>query len=587
MANNKDKIKDWKDLYDVTQPKNADGYILYLRRSKKQKKKSEDDYEPEGTIDKISIEQQRDYCKHIATTRDLNILCTYEEERTAKNPYKREQFSKMLDFIKEYDSEGKTIGILAWSPDRLSRNAIEAGLLIQAYLDRKITDFQFCAYHFTQDETGLEYLMMEFARAMGFTLRLSKTVKRSMQLKYFESKEWLFPDKFGYTRLKKKNDRGELRRVNFSIPSEYTRDGLLSEFEALQMAFELRLKGLSAQRIAEEINKVGYINRYGRIGGKMTKQRLLGGKSKDRTRSGYLRDTFYYGRGEMEWGPIDLTEKTEVDDDGNLLRFTPVLTASEFIKCQEINDDRAKPKSNVYDFLPFRGQLKCYYCKSTLEPQLKKEKYTYYYCYNNSCAHKLEYNKSNTVAGARLYPAVGSILKKDFKLSVEDFTSYLLYLEKMGQIKKQRRKHDLKSIVAKKAHLENKIEAVEAEFATTMTKALGNKTITSDTLGLMQVEHNKNLQRLKDRLNVEEKKEATLRNLDTSWTQNVAQWLEHMQNTHKYWQKANLQQKMIIAKKIFLELVIKNGEIASYRFVDEFKDCKQAISSYNGGRWKT
>lgn len=58
-------------------------------------------------------------------------------------------------------SQKTTTGILAWAPDRLTRNAVEAGELIQGYVDGFITDFQFITYHFHQDETGSEYLMME------------------------------------------------------------------------------------------------------------------------------------------------------------------------------------------------------------------------------------------------------------------------------------------------------------------------------------------------------------------------------------------------------------------------------------------
>ncbi len=267
---NKEKSeKNWREIIKEQEGVKPEAYVLYLRRSRKQRGvKGEDDEKPEG-IDKLSIEQQREACEYTAEKRSLIIEKTFEEEIPAKKPRTRPQFRAMMEYI---ESSPRNLGILAWAPDRLARNAVDSGEIIQNFLDKKIIDFQFVTYHFTQDETGVEYLMMELARAMGYSLRLRKNVLRGMHKGYFDYKEWQFPPKFGYDRLLKKRSNGKTESINFLVPYERTKEGYMSEFETIKLAFELRLKGLPYEKIAQEINKIGFITKKGKIGN-MTKQK--------------------------------------------------------------------------------------------------------------------------------------------------------------------------------------------------------------------------------------------------------------------------------------------------------------------------
>ena len=70
-------------------------------------------------------------------------------------------------------------GIVAWHPNRLSRNALEAGMIVQMLDDGLIKNLFFShAYSFHNDTSGKEHLTIEFARAKGYNDHLSEVVRR-------------------------------------------------------------------------------------------------------------------------------------------------------------------------------------------------------------------------------------------------------------------------------------------------------------------------------------------------------------------------------------------------------------------------
>lgn len=86
-------------------------YILYARKST--------DVEDKQVL---SIDAQIVELKDFAKKSNLDIVDVLIEKRTAKIPG-RPVFGKMLERIKY----GEADGILAWLPDRLSRNSIDSG----------------------------------------------------------------------------------------------------------------------------------------------------------------------------------------------------------------------------------------------------------------------------------------------------------------------------------------------------------------------------------------------------------------------------------------------------------------------------
>ena len=87
-------------------------YFLYARKSS------------EGEDRQVqSIGDQTDRITKMAEDQQLEIVEILSEAKSAKNPYCRPVFDKMLDRIEK----GEAQGILAWEINRLSRNPVDSG----------------------------------------------------------------------------------------------------------------------------------------------------------------------------------------------------------------------------------------------------------------------------------------------------------------------------------------------------------------------------------------------------------------------------------------------------------------------------
>lgn len=107
-------------------------YILYARKST--------DVEDKQVL---SIEAQITELKDFAKKLELQIVDTLIEKQTAKKRG-RPIFGKMLERIEN----GEADGILAWLPDRLSRNSIDSGQIIYMLDENQITDLKFPHFWF-------------------------------------------------------------------------------------------------------------------------------------------------------------------------------------------------------------------------------------------------------------------------------------------------------------------------------------------------------------------------------------------------------------------------------------------------------
>src|SRR5438477_3853842 len=96
----------------ITEPTN--GFFIYAR-------KSTDD--PQRQV--RSIDDQLAELRELARKEQLEVVHAFVEKQTAKRPG-RPIFNDMLARIEK----GEASGILAWHPDRLSRNSLDAGKLI-------------------------------------------------------------------------------------------------------------------------------------------------------------------------------------------------------------------------------------------------------------------------------------------------------------------------------------------------------------------------------------------------------------------------------------------------------------------------
>ena len=140
-------------------------YVIYLRKSTDDPKKQV-----------RSIDDQRDECYQLAEMLGINEkrITELEESESAKKAGGRKIFDEM---IKGFQL-GKYHGLLAWSPDRLSRNMREAGEIIDLIDQETIQDLQFKTYQFENTPNGKMMLGILFATSKQYSDKLAVDVKR-------------------------------------------------------------------------------------------------------------------------------------------------------------------------------------------------------------------------------------------------------------------------------------------------------------------------------------------------------------------------------------------------------------------------
>lgn len=201
-------------------------YAIYARKSRE-----EDDRQTRSIPDQI-LE-----CKKIADRDGLKVFDPpFHEAMSAKESGDRKEFLKMMKMF----SEGKIDGLIAWHPDRLSRNMLEAGMIIDN-LDREIIkDLKFVSYNYEASTMGKVMLALAFAMSKQYSDKLSEDVKRG-----------------------NRNIASQGKRINIAKPG-YIRDKnrLLQpdgkNFDLIVEAFKMRLRGEPLKSIGKYLKEQGF-----------------------------------------------------------------------------------------------------------------------------------------------------------------------------------------------------------------------------------------------------------------------------------------------------------------------------------------
>lgn len=75
---------------------------------------------------------------------------------------------------------GKFDGIIAWHPDRLVRNMLEARMIVDMVDNGVIKDLQFPTHPFTNNVSGKLNLNIQFALSKQYSEYLSESVQRGV-----------------------------------------------------------------------------------------------------------------------------------------------------------------------------------------------------------------------------------------------------------------------------------------------------------------------------------------------------------------------------------------------------------------------
>jgi site-specific DNA recombinase len=149
----------------------------------------------------LSIESQRTELERYAARERLQVIAVREEAKSAKAPG-RPVFNEVLKRIER----GEANGILAWHPDRLARNALDGGQIIQLLDTTKLADLRFPTYTFENTSQGKFMLAIMFGQSKYYVDALSENIRRGNRTK--REKGWL-PSRAPIGYLNTRSETGE------------------------------------------------------------------------------------------------------------------------------------------------------------------------------------------------------------------------------------------------------------------------------------------------------------------------------------------------------------------------------------------
>lgn len=142
-------------------------YFIYARKSTEGEERQQ-----------LSIPAQIDELRDFAKKNNLQVIDSLIESKTAKIPG-RKVFNELINRIQE----GEVDGILSWHPDRLARNAVDAGQIIHLLDTGKLTDLKFPTLDFQNNPNGKFMLSINFGTSKYYVDNLSVNTKRGLLAK--------------------------------------------------------------------------------------------------------------------------------------------------------------------------------------------------------------------------------------------------------------------------------------------------------------------------------------------------------------------------------------------------------------------
>lgn len=318
-------------------------YFLYARKSQESEERQA-----------LSIDSQKEKIK--AAFPNLKIVEVLEESKSAFTPNGRPIFLDMIERIRN----GEADGIVAWHPDRLSRNEIDAATI--TYMIRKgaMKDLRFGSYNFDNSPEGIMMLQMALSQSQYFSSKLSKDVRRGLDTKL---QMGIRPNQTPQGWL---NDYASPKGMKVITVDK-------KRFPVLRKCWELMLTGhYTPPQILKKLNdEWGYTT---------PKKRKIGGNPL--SRSGIysmFSNKFYAGLIKQQ--------------DGTWTKgaHEPMVTLEEYDRVQRILGKKGNPRAKDYDFC-YKPLLVCGECDGTVTAERKtkliksenrEKEYIFYHCTHN------------------------------------------------------------------------------------------------------------------------------------------------------------------------------------------------------------
>lgn len=335
-------------------------YFVYTRKSTEDEEKQV-----------LSLASQLDKAHEMFP--DLDLIELSPESASAFKPDNRPVFTDMLRRI----DAGEAHGIVAWHPDRLSRNALDSANITYRVGTGAILDLKFGSYTFDNSPEGMMMLQMTMSQSQYTSAKLSKDVKRGNEkkLKLGWKTGWA---PTGYLNTPDLN-KGE--KIIINDPDRF---GLVRQMWDLMLTGNYSVPDVLA--IASD--DWGYRTRQ-------TKHQ--GGTPLSRSALyGIFINPFYAGlirhNGELYQGS-----------------HAPMITLAEFDRVQTLLGRKGRPRPKTHSFA-FRGAITCGECGCAVTAETKQKyikstsetrKYTYYHC-----THKRQCSQRSSISEEQIIEQV-------------------------------------------------------------------------------------------------------------------------------------------------------------------------------------
>ena len=369
-------------------------YVIYARKSTE-----EDDRQV------LSIEAQITELKEFAAKEKLEIVYSFQESKTAKEPG-RMKFAEMLELIEK----GKAEGILSWHPDRLARNSVDGGKIIHMVDCGFIKSLRFPSFWFEPTPQGLFMLNIAFGQSKYFVDNLRENVKRGLRQK-IRNGVWPGWAPVGYLNNPKTRaiDVDEKKVAKVKKLFEFYAKGDQTLYSLANWCKENKLKSNNGKDLG-----VGAIHKV-------------------------LQNIFYIGlmkfNGEIHEG-----------------KHKPIISKKLFDKCQEVLSRRGKVQEVRKHYFAFLGLMKCKSCGCSITGERQKG-HNYYRCTKKKgiCQEKHYLREESLVEQMQ------NFLQK-VSLSSQDTEKVLFELEKEETEAKEQAKSTVQNLKIKLGEVEKQLE---------------------------------------------------------------------------------------------------------------------------------
>ena len=340
-------------------------YIAYVRKSEEREDRQLLSHEAQETEIKANFTQ-------------LKIVKWMEAESKSAFKTGRPIFDEMMAMIER----GEADGIVAWHPNRLSRNEIDSARITYMLRD-KLKDLQFCSYNFDNSAEGIMMLQMVMNQSQYESSKQGRDVKRGMKQKASNG-ERPGPVPPGYIKVPVLNKYGDVVLNKDKVVTETKNDP--ERYELVQKMWSMLLGGrYNAAQIRRIANDEWHFitRKTEKIGGVPLSSSMI---------YNLFNNPFYAG-----W----MYHNGDLYEGGH----NKMITMEEFDYAQKLLGKKGKPRKGVYQYA-FAGLIKCGVCgcsvvSKTVMKYVKDvdttKTYTYHYCTRKSDKRPCNQSKYTTL----------------------------------------------------------------------------------------------------------------------------------------------------------------------------------------------